>query len=178
MRQSIYRLASVGLLLIVVAAGAQAASDPGGFAGAGWAIPEANCRKLNLCGDRALPVPDAVPRERVLSGRLKAIGGIPVKDSSFAFYNDRFYLGTAFVDPRQASFESLRQALVKVHGAPRSAGPRGAAWLLGNTRVILYQGESYHGVVYAHVPTINQVAKIKNYPMPAPPRTAPAKKKK
>jgi hypothetical protein len=43
---------------------------------------------------------------------------------------------------------------------------------------MLYQGESYHGVVYAHVPAFNQVAKIKNYPMPAPPPAPPAKRKK
>ncbi len=178
MRHGIFRLACMGWLLVLGAAGAHAASDPGGFAGAAWAIPEANCRKLNLCSDRALPVPDAVAQERVLAGRIKAIGAIPVNNSSFAFYNDRLYLAAAFVDPRQASFESLKQALVKAHGAPRSAGPRGAAWLLGNTRVMLYQGESYHGVVYAHVPAFNQVAKIKNYPMPAPPPAPPAKRKK
>jgi hypothetical protein len=173
-------LACFALLMILVGtSNVRAAADPGGFAGLAWTRPEADCKKFMLCSEQPLAVSDAIPQETIYSGKLKTISGIPVRDSSFTFHEKKFYMGTAFFDPEKMPFEELKSSLVKSHGQPKSVGPRGAAWLLGNTRVILYKGESYHSVSYAHIPGFAKVAKLKNYPVPAPPpaKAAPSKKK-
>lgn len=171
--------AIIALGLVLGAAGAHAnAPDPGGFARAAWASSEKECARLNVCTEQPLAVPDVVANEKVLVGGIREIGGVPVTRSALSFYNNRLYLGSAFFDSRRTSFDELKGALVKAHGAPKSTGPRGAAWLLGKTRIILHQGERFHGVVYAHIPTMNEVAKLKGYPQPPPPPAPPAKKKK
>jgi hypothetical protein len=171
-------IACLGCLLSLGSSAAFAASDPGGLMGLKWTGSESDCKKLNLCSERTLTVSDAIPQERLYSGKPSEMNGIPVRGSSFAFNENKFYMGAVFFDPRKASFEELKTSLVKIHGQPNSTGPRGAAWLLGKTRIILYKGESTHGVTYAHVPDFNKVAKLKNYPGANPPPAAPPKKKK
>ncbi|MFO7707401.1 MAG: hypothetical protein R6V84_04445 [Desulfobacterales bacterium] len=132
-----------------------------------------------LCSEQTLAVPDVIPQETVYSGKLKNLNGIPVRDASFAFHEKKFYMGTVFFDPDRITFEALKSSLAKGHGRPRSEGTKGASWLLGSTRVILYKGESYHAVSYAHVPGFTKVANLKKYPKPTPPpaKAAPSKKK-
>lgn len=179
MIQSTRWLACIGILLMLAAGDARAAADPGGLAGLQWAKPEGDCKKLMLCSEQTLAVPDLIPQETIYSGKLKVLNGIPVRDSSFAFHEKKFYMGTVFFDPGKTKFEALKESFAKNLGRPTSAGTKGASWLLGNTRVILYKGESYHAVSYAHVPGFTKVANLKMYPKPTPPpaKAAPRKKK-
>ena len=125
-----------------------------------------------------LTVPDAIANEKGYYGASNKWNGIPAKFSSFAFHENRFYTATTVFDPREASFDDLKHSLTKTHGQPKTSGPKTVTWVLGQTNVALYKGESFHGVVYSHRPGFAKVAKIKNYPMVDPPKTSSAKKKK
>jgi hypothetical protein len=163
-----HRVLWLSVLIVLIAGAAHAAADPGGFAGLTWARSEADCRNQKLCSDQGITVPDAPAREKQYLGKLTELNRLPVKVSSFAFFENRFFMGTASFDAKRVSFDSLKAALVKLHGKPRSTGPRGAAWVLGNSRIVLYQGETYHGVAYAHLPTYTKMLKAKTPPPPAP----------
>ncbi len=174
-------LVCLGMLGMVVAGAAAAASDPGGFQGLFWARPADACLKAGLCENRKLPVEDALAgKEIFLAARTKSFQGLPVRDGSFGFHENRFYTANLFFHPRQAPFERLREALVAQHGAPKASDARGAFWQLGNTKILLYKGQQFHGLTYAHAPEMAKVAKAKNYPQPAAAATpaAPPKKKK
>lgn len=170
-----------GLVVVVALFGSSAllaASDPGGFMGLKWTQTVGDCKKKGLCSDRSLTVPDAAANEAGYYGIPRKLNEIPVQFSSFAFHENRFYAATAIFDPQEASFDDLKHSLTKLHGQPKTSGPKTAAWALGQTNVALYKGESFHGVVYSHGPGFAKVAKIKNYPGADPPRTPSVKKKK
>ncbi len=178
-----YAKLTVGVLLLILitAGGAPAASDPGGVQGLAWAKPADACIQAGLCANKTLPLENALAgKEQFLAGRMKEFHGLPVRDASFGFHENRFYTANVFFQPAQAPFERIREALTREHGTPKSADARGAFWQLGNTKILLYKGEHFHGLTYAHAPEMAKVAKAKGYPQPpAPaPAAAPAKKKK
>ena len=168
----------VAVVALFSASAVFAASDPGGFMGLKWTQTVGDCKKKGLCSDQSLTVPDAIANEKGYYGASNKWNGIPAKFSSFAFHENRFYTATTVFDPREASFEDLKHSLTKTHGQPKTSGPKTVTWVLGQTNVALYKGETFHGVVYSHGPGFAKVAKIKNYPMVDPPRTPSAKKKK
>lgn len=169
------------LLLISLAGTTSAASDPGGFQGLPWARSADECIKAGVCTGKILPVENALPgKEKFLIGRKAEFLGLPVRDSSLGFHEDRLYSASVFFNPQQAPYERILEALTKQHGAPKSADARGAFWQLGNTRLLLYKGQNFHGLIYSYAPEMAKVAKAKGYPQPAAatPPPAPAKKKK
>ncbi len=174
-------LLTVGVVLagLIAAGGAPAASDPQGFRGLSWAKPADACIQAGLCENKILPVDDAIAgKEKFLAGRMTEFHGLPVRDASFGFHENRFYTASVFFHPAQAPFERIREALTREHGAPKSEDARGALWQLGNTKVLLYKGEHFHGLIYAHGPEMAKVAKAKGYPQPPAPPASPKKKKK
>lgn len=155
-----------------------AATDPGGFMGLKWAQTVGDCKKKGLCSEQSLTVPDAIPQESGYYGIPEKLYEVPAKFASFAFHENRFYTATTIFDSQKVPFEDLKNSLIKIHGKPKSAGPKTTTWLLGQTNVALYKGDSFHGVVYSHGPGFAKVAKIKKYPIVEPPQTSSAKKKK
>lgn len=167
----------VVLLILIAAGSAPAASDPGGVQGLSWAKPANACIQAGLCQNKILPVEKTIPgKEKFLAGRMKDFHGLPVRDASFGFHENRFYTATLFFNPAQAPYERIRETLTRQHGTPKSADAGGAFWQLGNTKILLYKGEHFLGLTYAHAPEMAKVAKAKGYPRP--PAAAPAKKKK
>lgn len=169
------------LLAVVLSGTASAASDPGGFQGLPWARSADECIKAGVCTGKVLTAENTLPgKEKFLAGRMAEFRGLPVRDSTLGFHEGRFYSASVFFNPQKAPYERILEALTKQHGAPKSTDARGAFWQLGNTRVLLYQGQHFHGLTYAYAPEMAKVAKAKGYPQPAAAvaPAAPAKKKK
>ncbi len=179
-RRGLY-IFGTAILALFVAGAAEAAADPGGFQGLPWARSADACIQAGVCTAKVLTVENALPgKEKFLAGRKAEFQGLPVRDSSLGFHEGRFYSASVFFNPQQAPYERILDALTKQHGAPKSADARGAFWQLGNTKVLLYKGQHFHGLNYVYAPEMAKVAKAKGYPQPAaaPQPAAPAKKKK
>lgn len=72
-----------------------AAQDPGGFRGLKWSQSAAECKKQGMCSDKTITVRDQIGGETIHYGRSETLDGIPLVFSSFAFYGNKFYSGTA-----------------------------------------------------------------------------------
>jgi hypothetical protein len=165
-------------VLLLAAGQAAAAGDPGGFLGLKWSQGTADCKKQGVCSEEIITVDDQLAGETIQRGVANTYSGIPLRFSSMAFYNNKFYLGAMVFKPRSGLVANLKGSLVKEFGKPRFENPKAASWTVGNTKITLSKNETVCGLVYAHVPTWTAVAKAKNYPTGARPAPAPAPKKK
>jgi hypothetical protein len=165
------------MVSVLATRAAFAVTDPNGFMGLKWSQSAGDCRKQGICSEQVLTLPDKLANESTLFGKEKTFNGIAATSSSFGFFDNKFYFGAAYFDPRIVSFDHLKNELVKTHGQPKSSSAKTSTWLLGNTKATLYKGNSFYGVIYTHAPTFTKVAKVKGYPIREKP-PAPGKKKK
>lgn len=169
---------TAAFLLLLAGGAAAAGADPGGFLGLKWSQTPTDCRQQNICREETIAVTNPIPGETILRGVADSYAGIPLRFSSMAFYNNKFYLGMMVFKPRPALVDKLKASLVKEFGNPRFESAKAADWTVGGTKITLSKDETVCGLVYAYLPVYTGVAKAKNLPLPRPAAPAPAPKKK
>jgi hypothetical protein len=141
-----------------------AGKDPGGALDFKWSQDEKGCLTAGVCVGEALALERGAKGETVYSGATSPRFGVPVFATTYGFFKGKAYLATiVFAEPATAYKEALPR-LMELYGAPSSAGKTSATWVMGNTRLTLYQGENQVAASFGHLPVLKEVAKLKGFP--------------
>lgn len=140
-----------------------AAKDPGGALDLKWSQSDKELRDGGLCLGEPLVVDRTVKGEVTYLGSPEIAWSLPVLSVTYSFYQGKPFLATALFAGGEEAYAAAMLKLIEAYGAPNSAGKESATWVLGNTKVTLYQGESQTSAVVAYTPIFSEVAKLKGF---------------